>query len=396
MPLQKRSHAEGSVEHVASKGHRVPGYNYLVRDFKDPYLELLRLIKEVAEIEHALMAQYLFAAFSIKPAYRDIAGSGAPDSTSLLGVAVQEMQHLSEVNHLLVALGACPSLGSQDMPYEPDIYPCRFELEPLSRLSLAKYVYAEAPADSMNLEKTTDPKNKKFIQDVQKTLSSEILKANHVGSVYQVLIDQIKAISTSKESPLKNPDTWIAKMEDIMLEGEVDHFRFFKSLFTGKHAAFKDHNDIWSLQPNDPAFPSYPLPKNPSAYLGHEQQIQDVNARNLAWLSNLHYWIVLALLDHHYRTGDPMVKGMAMAHMLGPFRSIAQKLTVMGYGIPFDHLSMGYAPCAGAAGNLQFIKCLMSDASGYVTAMQTMLPTDYPDGLEQRHLKMLEGAISAA
>ena len=35
-----------------------PAARQLVRDFHDPYLELLRLLHEASEVEHALMLQY--------------------------------------------------------------------------------------------------------------------------------------------------------------------------------------------------------------------------------------------------------------------------------------------------------------------------------------------------
>lgn len=91
----------------------------VVRDFNDPYIELLRLLHVAAEIEHALMTQYLYAAFSVKPIYQAIAGHGAPNSNDLLGVAIQEMQHLGKVNQLLVALGAGPTLIREDFPTSP-------------------------------------------------------------------------------------------------------------------------------------------------------------------------------------------------------------------------------------------------------------------------------------
>jgi hypothetical protein len=49
----------------------------IVRDFVNPYLELLRLLREAAEIEHALMLQYLFCAFSLRDPYSDLAGYGS-------------------------------------------------------------------------------------------------------------------------------------------------------------------------------------------------------------------------------------------------------------------------------------------------------------------------------
>ena len=81
----------------------------------------------------------------MKPAYRGLLGRGDPNTNDLLGVAIQEMQHLADVNELLVELGAAPVLVRQDFSYEPDIYPFPLNLEPMSRESLAKYVYCEAP-----------------------------------------------------------------------------------------------------------------------------------------------------------------------------------------------------------------------------------------------------------
>ena len=108
-----------------------------VRDFSDPYLELVRLLHEAAEVEHSLMIQYLYAAFSMKPEYASVVGGIAPRSDTILGVAVQEMQHLGLVNRLLAALDSTPNLMTQNMPYEPDIYPFEITLEPCSVLSLA-------------------------------------------------------------------------------------------------------------------------------------------------------------------------------------------------------------------------------------------------------------------
>ncbi len=126
---------------VLAKTHR---FSPVERDFNDPYLELIRLLKEAAEIEQDLMIQYLYSAYALKPAYAEIVGGPAPNTTTLMGVVIQEMQHLRGVNRLLVELGAAPVLTRQDFPYENDLYPFPFELAPLSSVSLAKYTYVEA------------------------------------------------------------------------------------------------------------------------------------------------------------------------------------------------------------------------------------------------------------
>ena len=120
------------------------GTSPIYRDFNDPYLELIRLLREAAEIEHDLMVQYLYGAFSLKPAYAELLGLPQPGSPSFLGVTVEEMQHLGAVNRLLVELHAAPVLSRQDFPYESDLYPFPFELVPLNRVSLAKFTYCEA------------------------------------------------------------------------------------------------------------------------------------------------------------------------------------------------------------------------------------------------------------
>ena len=79
------------------------------------------------------MVQYLFAAFTLKPKYAALVGPPEPSSDGLLGIAIQEMQHLASVNKLLVALGSGPNLERQDFPNEPDIYPFPMSLERLTR-----------------------------------------------------------------------------------------------------------------------------------------------------------------------------------------------------------------------------------------------------------------------
>ena len=163
----------------------------LVRNFADPYLEMLRLLREAAEVEHALMVQYLYAAFSVKPPYQALAGFGDPNAHDLIGVAVQEMQHLGAVNRLLAELGAAPQLERQDFPYEPDIYPFAFDLEPLSRTSLAKYVYAEAPEDALRMDRAKSEDDVAFLHGLSAALGGEV-RLNHVGSLYGTIIELLK------------------------------------------------------------------------------------------------------------------------------------------------------------------------------------------------------------
>ncbi|CDG83588.1 ferritin-like domain-containing protein [Janthinobacterium agaricidamnosum] len=100
-----------------------------------------------AEIEHCLMVQYLYAAYSlggpqVPQAYRDVVRNW---QEVILGIAKEEMGHLISVQNSLRLIGAPLHLEREDTPWDVPFYPFPFMLEPLTLDSLAKYVYAESP-----------------------------------------------------------------------------------------------------------------------------------------------------------------------------------------------------------------------------------------------------------
>jgi hypothetical protein len=99
------------------------------------------LLQIAAEIEHALMAQYLYAAFSLDEGI----------AADIAAIATEEMGHLMTVQNLLALIRRRPHLQRQDFgvntPPEDRIFPFDLLLEPLTRTSLAKYVTAEAPQE---------------------------------------------------------------------------------------------------------------------------------------------------------------------------------------------------------------------------------------------------------
>ena len=350
---------------------------HIVRDFADAYVELIRLLREASEVEHALMAQYLYGAFSLKPAYASIAGYGSPNSNDLLGVAIQEMQHLGQVNALLMALDASPHLIRQDFPYQQDIYPFEFNLEPLTQASLAKYVYTEAPVNGLKRSSVSNPRDHQFLDQLDRVLGGST-RPNHVGSLYDRIIQTLQEYisTTPKRSAEMKP--WLAKLEEIKREGEDNHFLFFKSLFLGTHEGFKGHKNIWSLAPNDPAYPSLPLAINPSAFVGHPNQIKDPLALSLAWLGNLHYWTILLLTDAAYSDADHTYIDLAKQQMMGPFLSLARHLPALGVGMPCEPLSTGYAPCRTTAARLRFVSSMVGESNQLAQQLKDRLPADYP------------------
>jgi len=102
-----------------------------------------------AEIEHCLMVQYLYAAYSIggpdvPEAMRDLVRGW---QEVVLGIAKEEMGHLITVQNVLRVIGAPLHLEREDYPWDVPFYPFPFMLEPFSLSSLAKYVYTESAVD---------------------------------------------------------------------------------------------------------------------------------------------------------------------------------------------------------------------------------------------------------
>ena len=365
----------------------------IVRDFADPYLELVRLLREAAEIEHALMVQYLYGAYSLKPTYVGVRGFSAPSPNHLLGVAIQEMQHLEKVNRMLGELGSAPNLIRQGFPYEPDIYPFPLNLEPLSRVTLAKYVYTEAPAGKLDRDNpdNAEPDAQAFLDRLDAALGD--VRPNHVGSLYQAIIDRTNDVIAAALPGLPDLSAWPDRMSAIKGEGESDHghFGFFRSVFLGTHAGFGGHPDPWALPPDHPDYPAVDLGTNPSALDGNPNTIStDGGRRRLAWLSDLHYWIILALLDLGYRSGLPAASARAKRHMTSALAALGAHLATLGVGLPFDPLSAGYALGRDTPTTVRVLRALVREAENVTAEVHDLLPNGFPTTLTTDTLAALD------
>jgi len=115
---------------------------------------LVMLLHVAAELEHGLMIQYLYGAYSL-------GGEGVPPADraqvkewqdALLSVAREEMGHLLTVQNLLCLIGGSVSVNRNEFPWDTPFFPFPFKLEPLSKSSLAKYIFAEMPGNFSHLE----------------------------------------------------------------------------------------------------------------------------------------------------------------------------------------------------------------------------------------------------
>jgi hypothetical protein len=140
----------------------------------------LALLNVAAQIEHALMVQYLFAAYSLggpqidSPECRRLADEWR---AVLLGIAKEEMGHLLTVQNIIRFLGGAPCLERDDYPVHSPFHAFEFRLEPLTRTSLACYIVAESP------DKGVDPE---IVREARKGNLGQ--PVNRVGTLYEMLV----------------------------------------------------------------------------------------------------------------------------------------------------------------------------------------------------------------
>ena len=321
---------------------------------------LLQRLREAAEIEHALGLQYLYAAYSLKPRYAALFGAPRPGSTSLMGIALEEMHHLRLVNDILMDLGEPPHLRIHRFPIAGRAYPFPFELEPLSLTSLAKYVYAEAPAGAFT--RTEKDASVALEALVAECLRMPAIQLVNVSSLYTEIIEIIDQ-NFGSEHPLK--PVWLDALTRIKDEGEEGHFTFFCSLLTGSHPDLGAPS-IWQ-DPSADAYPSFAFVRNPRA---DDDPTLTGTSRALGQIGNRLYWAVLLMLgasydqrganELHLRSVDLMVDGLM---------PVAQALAGKEIGLPFEPLTASADDEALKEGDarLRYAAVALDEATAHVS-----------------------------
>lgn len=177
------AHADGrlrALETVAPTEEQLTVEIPDLSEWPEPRDKAKILLETAAEVEHALIVQYLYAAFSLRSSEE----VSDPDQQSALNewfgvlhrTAREEMGHLMTAQNLLLAIRLQPNLEREDFPPRKDLYPFELHLEPLSQRSLAKYVTAEAPQDASGIEDI-----------VALATESAGMTVNRVGVIYGLL-----------------------------------------------------------------------------------------------------------------------------------------------------------------------------------------------------------------
>lgn len=156
---------------------------------------LIYMLSEAAELEHAIMCQYLFAAFSLKRSTEEGVDERQLRAINkwrdiVFGVAADEMLHLALANNLLSAIGAAPRIGRPNLPQAGRYYPPEVQLAlvPFSERALRHFLYLERP-EGINLQ---DAEGFEALREAEPLMSerSIVPRPQHfatVGDLYRAI-----------------------------------------------------------------------------------------------------------------------------------------------------------------------------------------------------------------
>src|SRR6188474_995925 len=119
---------------------------------------LIYMLCEASELEHGIMCQYLYAAFSLKQSADEGLTASEAEAVQrwrkhIFHIAAQEMLHLALVQNLLSATGAAPHLSRPNFPQPASHYPAgvHLALVPFGEEALRHFMFLERP-EGMDLE----------------------------------------------------------------------------------------------------------------------------------------------------------------------------------------------------------------------------------------------------
>lgn len=289
---------------------------------------LIYMLCTAAELEHALMCEYLFAAFSLKRSVDEglteeqLAMVNRWRSTVLL-VAKQEMLHLAINCNLVTALGASPHLTRPNLPQPARHYPAgvRLQLLPFGEQALRHFIFLERP-EGMDLADAAGLAAVEYAVPVMDTdeIAPHLQEFQTVGHLYRSieagfrhLADRMgeenlflgpresqvegELFGWEELAPITCVDDAVRAIEAIVEQGEgsrgdwrVSHFGRFAQILDEYLTLSRHHPEIVVTRPVLPAL------VRPSETGEPMDLITDPHTARVADLCNVAYEVLLQLL----------------------------------------------------------------------------------------------------
>ena len=323
--------------------------------------ELLLALAIAAELEHSLLVQYLFTAYSM----RKRPGHGIDErqvelvrdwEAGLLSVAREEMVHFATVTKIAVAVGGAPHLNRPTFPQPAGaVFPFELRLRRFGADEIARFVRFETPADAVTAE--------------ARALAPDVPEFEYLGQLYTQIKDAITLLAAQHgdawllvgPEELREAEDWglnhevraidssdaaVRAIQEVIDEGEggeVDvansHWQRFLRIERELAEESRDH----------PGFePAHPVVDNPVTRPHPGGTALAGAAREVAELFNHLYSTVLLVLGQYYAPAGESpeqreeLQATARRSMSAILRPVAEVLT----GIELQ--DGGTRACAGA------------------------------------------------
>jgi Ferritin-like len=137
------------AEVLATRGGRAEPEAPFVIEHREA---LIYMLCQAAELEHGIMCQYLFAAYSLKQRTDEGLTPQELEAVTrwrrtIAHVATEEMLHLALVQNVLSAIGAAPHLSRPNLPAPAHHYPAgvNLTLVPFGERALQHFMFLERP-----------------------------------------------------------------------------------------------------------------------------------------------------------------------------------------------------------------------------------------------------------
>lgn len=328
--------------------------------------ELLIALREAAELEQGLMAQYLYAGMTLK-SVADASCTSAQLAVveqwrqSIYMVARQEMAHLGTVQNVITVIGGAPHLEAPAFPQTSKFYdpPQAFKLESLTLATIERFIAFEAPeTKSKGLrELQPDPLIYRSVGDLYNQISNG-LGSMAEGDLFIGPSNGQDVTSWSASVQVLDARTLVkarAAIEHIIEEGEAttsagpgSHFQRFLTI----------RQEYTAVLATDPGFiPYLTVCSNPTTVavgVAGRTLITHSSALGVAELFNASYLLLQCALVQYYKFQDrpdvplpgvdslTILRGVCIGLMQGVLRPLGQN--ILPY-LPADATGRSAGPC---------------------------------------------------
>src|SRR5580700_2135443 len=361
---------------IATRGGLAPPEAPLVIEHREA---LIYMLCEAAELEHGIMCQYLYAAFSLKQSQDEGLSPEEAEAVQrwrkrIAHVATQEMLHLALVHNLLSAIGAAPHLTRPNLPQPANYYPAGVQLAllPFGEAALQHFMYLERPegmdlADAAGLsavgraqphltERDIVPRGQDFatVGHLYRSIEHGFahLAARHGEDWLFVGPRRAQATTAHFGWPELIPVTDLASaqraIDEILEQGEGPRGHWRDAHFGQFVEILDEYQQMLAAHPGfDPVRPVVAASVRPHERDTEVRLITDPLTARVADLFNVGYEILLQTLERffaHTEESDPQLQTLAdvtVALMVQVLRPLGDLITTLPAGPDYPGRTAG-------------------------------------------------------